>query len=103
MKIRALVSESSRTSKRSPRLEHEYALTEQLDRSWTTRPIVITRNWDRAVLVLEDPAERLLIIYLAARSAYFLVCAWPSAFRMWSDTYIGADSSTKTSSQVISP
>jgi hypothetical protein len=102
MKIRALVSESSRTSKRSPRLEHEHALTEQLDRSWTTRPIVITRNWDRAVLVLEDPAERLLIIYLAARSAYFLDCAWPSAFRMRSDTYIGADSSTKTSSQVIS-
>jgi serine/threonine protein kinase len=77
MKIRALVSESSRTSKRSPLLEHECALREQLDRSWTTRAVVITRNWDRPVLVLEDPAERLLIIYLAARSIYLFNGAWP--------------------------
>ena len=37
------------------RLEHEYALREELDPAWAARPIKIGRHWDRTVLVLEDP------------------------------------------------
>jgi serine/threonine protein kinase len=37
------------------RLEHEYALREELDSTWAARPIEIARHWDRTVLVLEDP------------------------------------------------
>ncbi|MBV8414303.1 MAG: AAA family ATPase, partial [Verrucomicrobia bacterium] len=37
------------------RLEHEYALREELDPAWAARPIEIARHWDRTVLVLEDP------------------------------------------------
>jgi PAS domain S-box-containing protein len=37
------------------RLEHAYSLKEELDPNWATRPIAITRHWDRTVLVLEDP------------------------------------------------
>src|ERR1700722_19838901 len=37
------------------RLEHEYALKEELDSAWAARPIEIARHWDRTVLVLEDP------------------------------------------------
>ena len=37
------------------RLEHEYALREELDPAWAARPIEIARRWDRTVLVLEDP------------------------------------------------
>jgi PAS domain S-box-containing protein len=37
------------------RLDHAYSLREQLDSAWATRPIAITRHWDRQVLVLEDP------------------------------------------------
>ena len=37
------------------RMEHEYALREELDSAWAARPIEIARHWDRTVLVLEDP------------------------------------------------
>jgi len=37
------------------RLEHEYALREELDPAWAARPIEIARHWDLTVLVLEDP------------------------------------------------
>jgi hypothetical protein len=37
------------------RLEHEYSLREELDPMWVARPIAMTRQRDRAVLVLEDP------------------------------------------------
>jgi predicted ATPase/signal transduction histidine kinase/PAS domain-containing protein len=37
------------------RLEHEYSLREELDRTWAARPIAMLRHWDRTVLVLEDP------------------------------------------------
>jgi hypothetical protein len=29
------------------RLEHEYALREELDSAWAARPLEITRHWDR--------------------------------------------------------
>ena len=32
------------------RLEHEYALREELDPAWAARPIEIARHWDRTVL-----------------------------------------------------
>ena len=37
------------------RLEHEYALRDELDPTWATRPVAIARHWDHPVLVLEDP------------------------------------------------
>jgi hypothetical protein len=37
------------------RLEHEYALSAELDRAWAVRPILLTRKDDRTTLVLEDP------------------------------------------------
>ncbi|MBV9734195.1 MAG: hypothetical protein JO275_15585, partial [Verrucomicrobia bacterium] len=37
------------------RLEHEYSLKEELDPAWAARPIEIASQWDREVLVLEDP------------------------------------------------
>jgi serine/threonine protein kinase len=37
------------------RLEHEYSLKQELDPTWATRPVAITRHWDRTVLVLGDP------------------------------------------------
>jgi PAS domain S-box-containing protein len=37
------------------RMEHEYALREELDSAWAARPIEIARHRDRTVLVLEDP------------------------------------------------
>jgi serine/threonine protein kinase len=37
------------------RLEHEYSLREELDPAWAAQPIAITQQWDRTVLVLEDP------------------------------------------------
>src|ERR1700751_1256564 len=36
-------------------LEHAYSLKEELDPTWSARPIGIARHWDRSVLVLEDP------------------------------------------------
>jgi len=46
------------------RLEHEYALKEELDADWAARPIALTHYNDRMALVLEDPGgeplERLL-------------------------------------------
>ena len=43
------------TPKSLKRLEHEYSLKEELDRTWAARPVAIARHWDRTVLVLEDP------------------------------------------------
>ena len=37
------------------RLEHEYTLKEELDPAWAARPMAIASQWDRTVLVLEDP------------------------------------------------
>jgi serine/threonine protein kinase len=42
------------------RLQHEYALKEELDPSWATRPIAMAREWDRPVLLLTDPGGVLL-------------------------------------------
>ena len=42
------------------RLRHEYALTDELDPSWATRPIAMAREWDRPVLLLTDPGGVLL-------------------------------------------
>jgi PAS domain S-box-containing protein len=37
------------------RLEHEYALSAELDAVWAVRPILLTRNQGRPTLILEDP------------------------------------------------
>ncbi|MES2356080.1 MAG: AAA family ATPase [Pseudomonadota bacterium] len=37
------------------RLEHEYALREQLDPAWAVQPIMLTRSEGRTILVLKDP------------------------------------------------
>jgi PAS domain S-box-containing protein len=46
------------------RLAHEYALKNELDRSWAVRPLELLRDGGRTMLVLEDPGgeplERLL-------------------------------------------
>jgi serine/threonine protein kinase len=40
------------------RLEHEYSLREELDSAWAARPIGLIRQWERTVLLLEDPGSR---------------------------------------------
>jgi len=42
------------------RLEHEYALAEQLDPRWAVRPLALARHRGRTVLVLDDPGGELL-------------------------------------------
>src|SRR5258706_9099998 len=37
------------------RLEHEYALSAELDAAWAARPVALSRYNDRLTLVLEDP------------------------------------------------
>jgi serine/threonine protein kinase len=37
------------------RLEHEYALAAELDAAWAARPLALTRQEGRTVLVLADP------------------------------------------------
>ncbi|PWU21033.1 MAG: histidine kinase, partial [Candidatus Rokuibacteriota bacterium] len=37
------------------RLEHEYALSAELDAAWAVRPILLTRHEGRSTLILEDP------------------------------------------------
>jgi hypothetical protein len=37
------------------RLEHEYALSGELDAAWAARPIALARQHGRTILVLEDP------------------------------------------------
>src|ERR1700688_3534885 len=37
------------------RLEHEYALKSELDADWAARPVALTRDNGRMMLVLEDP------------------------------------------------
>jgi predicted ATPase/signal transduction histidine kinase/ActR/RegA family two-component response regulator len=48
------------------RLEHEYALREDLDAGWAARPIEISSHRNRLALVLEDPGGRLLERLLGA-------------------------------------
>jgi hypothetical protein len=40
------------------RLEHAYSLREELDPAWAARPVGLARNWERIVLVLEDPGGK---------------------------------------------
>ena len=49
------------------RLEHEYALKEELDFNWAARPLAIERHWDRSVLVLEDPGGQPLDQFIGQR------------------------------------
>jgi serine/threonine protein kinase len=42
------------------RLERAYSLKGELDPAWAVRPVELARNWDRIVLVLEDPGGILL-------------------------------------------
>src|ERR1700755_2726253 len=37
------------------RLEHAYSLKGELDPAWAARPVGLVRDWNRIVLVLEDP------------------------------------------------
>jgi len=37
------------------RLEHEYALRDELDSAWAARPLTLAHREDRTVLILEDP------------------------------------------------
>jgi predicted ATPase/signal transduction histidine kinase len=52
------------------RLENEYALREELDPAWATKPVALAAHWDRTVLVLEDPGglplDQLLVSARAA-------------------------------------
>jgi serine/threonine protein kinase len=41
-------------------LEHEYALADELDPSWAARPLALTRDNGRTLLVREDPGGELL-------------------------------------------
>ena len=42
------------------RLEHTYSLRDELDPDWAVRPLALTRQGGRMVLVLEDPGGELL-------------------------------------------
>src|SRR5258705_12261567 len=37
------------------RLEHEYSLSAELEPAWAARPLALTRQEGRTMLVLEDP------------------------------------------------
>src|SRR6266403_3655787 len=37
------------------RLEHEYALRDELESDWAARPLALSHHEDRMMLVLEDP------------------------------------------------
>src|ERR1700722_848221 len=37
------------------RLEHEYALRDELDSEWAARPLALVRREGRTMLILEDP------------------------------------------------
>ncbi|MCP3395066.1 AAA family ATPase [Bradyrhizobium sp. CCGB12] len=39
------------------RLAHEYALRDELDRTWAVRPLELIRDSGRALLILEDPSS----------------------------------------------
>jgi serine/threonine protein kinase len=47
------------TEKPSPhgirRLEHEYSLAAELDPAWAAKPLAITRQEEKTILVLKDP------------------------------------------------
>jgi serine/threonine protein kinase len=42
------------------RLHHAYSLRGELDSAWAARPIGLVRQWERTVLLLEDPGGTLL-------------------------------------------
>src|SRR5262245_9354613 len=42
------------------RLEHEYALRDQLDRTWAARPRALAREHGRPTLLLDDPGGEIL-------------------------------------------
>jgi hypothetical protein len=44
----------------SGRLEHEYSLAIELDSAWAARPLALTRQEGRTILVLTDPDGELL-------------------------------------------
>ena len=50
-----LVVPDLETAKSRKRLEHELALRSDLDASWASRPIALTRYGDRLALELQDP------------------------------------------------
>ncbi|HEV3140368.1 MAG TPA: hypothetical protein VGY57_07640 [Vicinamibacterales bacterium] len=56
------------------RLEHEYALRDELDGAWSARPLALTRHDDRTTLVLDDPGgeplDRLLGEQIVLVSGY---------------------------------
>src|SRR6266566_3682404 len=37
------------------RLEHEYSLAAELDPAWAAKPLALTRNEGRTILILKDP------------------------------------------------
>jgi serine/threonine protein kinase len=43
------------------RLEHEYALREELDLAWAARPLALVRHQGKPTLLLEDPGGELLV------------------------------------------
>jgi PAS domain S-box-containing protein len=49
------------------RLEREYALREELERPWATRPLALVRKEGRVVLILEDPGGRPLDAFPSRR------------------------------------
>ena len=46
------------------KLEHEYALREELDSAWAVRPLAISQHGGQLTLVLEDPGGETLDRYL---------------------------------------
>src|SRR6266436_3737107 len=40
------------------KLEHEFSLKEDLDPAWAVRPLALTQNQGRTMLLLEDPGDR---------------------------------------------
>jgi hypothetical protein len=84
------------------RLQHEYALKEELDADWSARPVKLTRHNGAPALVLEDPGgtplDRLLGQPLDL--SHFLRIAIPLAAALRHVHERG--SSTRTSSLQIS-
>src|ERR1700732_2594054 len=46
------------------RLEHEYALTVELDPAWAAKPLALTRHEGRTILILTDPGGEPLDLVL---------------------------------------
>src|SRR5271167_2662664 len=47
------------------RLEHEYSLAAELDRSWAAKPQALTRHEGRTFLILNDPGGEPLMGFLS--------------------------------------